>query len=278
MTVFLYGLVSCQKEIDSPEESPGILYDKLLKTVSRNVSGSGMDITTLYTYDAAGKINDITRTFLSPNGTPETQKDTYYRNSAGLLDSITYRNITYPQGAGFYNVYRTEFRYDNNGLILYSVNRTNVSNFPTDSAVYTYQGNRVVQRIVYRSVAGASSPPMIIHFDYNYDAAGNLSGMEVAWSNPNNSRKSCIYTYDNKPNSLPVMEYEHELYGNWIKAFDNIFTTANNILSRRTPQGFDWDWGEKDFEYRYSSNNKPVYQKVKHTGTTQYYETYYYYD
>jgi hypothetical protein len=276
---FLLAISSCQKEVSTPvEESQGSVFNILLKTVAQNVNGGGSTITTNYRYNTNGQLADITRTFDNPNGNLSVQKDVYYRNAGGRLDSITYINITNPQNPGFNNIYKTEFHYNNSGDISYTLNKSNLNTYPSDSIVYYYQVNRVSQRILYRYPGTATAYVLSATFNYTYDAAGNLSAMDVLWSNPNNSSRNCIYTYDAKINTLPVMEYENELYGNWVKAYDNIFTTSNNILSRRSPQGWDWDWGNKDYEYQYSANNKPLYQKVKHTDSPGFYEVKYYYD
>lgn len=274
----LITIIACNKEANNETEKQGSNFNTLLKTVAENITGNGLTITTNFFYNANGQVTQIKRVFNSHSGNPTIQEDTYYRNAAGRLDSITYINTTDPQSPGFYNFYKTEFRYNLNGNIAYTINKSNNTSFHIDSAVYSYQANRVSQRVVYRRPANAASFVLTVSFIYTYDASGNLSAMDALWSSPNNSSRNCIYTYDNKSNPLPVMEYENELYGNWIKAFDNTFSTSNNILSRRCPQGWDWDWGNKDFEYRYSANNKPIYQKVKHTDSPGFYEVKYYYD
>ncbi len=269
---FLITFLSCKKE--GPGQ--GTNFNRLLKTVTKNAFAGDLNISTEYTYDATGQVSEIVRTFWSSSSNPEIQKDTYYRNAAGFLDSITYRKND-PQSSSFHNVHKTEFFYDNTGKVLYCLNKTNVSTYVNDSVVYHYPGNYLSQRQVYRSPAGSGNYTLIVTFNYRYDAAGNLLDMESLLTNPN-SRKTCTYTYDNKPNTLPVMEYENELYGNWFKAFDNTFTTPNNLTSRRVQPGWDWDWGDKDFEYKYTSGNKPLYLKVTPTGETGFQETWYYYD
>lgn len=274
---FVIGIASCQKEIATQQESQGTNFNTLLKTVSQNITGSGLNITTNYTYNTSGQVAEIARTFSSSTGSPGIQKDVYCRNSASRLDSIIYINVAAPQDPGFNNLYKTAFHYTTDGKIAYTLNKTKLSNYPEDSTVYSYQGSSISQRVVYRKPSGSPVYTVTITFSYQYDAAANVSNIDVVWSSPVGS-KSCTFTYDNKPNTLPVMEYENELYGNWIKAFDNMFTTSNNIVSRRVQPGWDWDWGNKDFEYRYSSNNKPLYQKVKHSDSPGYYEVFYYYD
>lgn len=272
-------LSSCQKDINSEPalEAQGTSYNTLLKTVATNVNGTGQNITTNYQY-SSGLVTEITRVFQSAGGGPQTQKDKYYRNATGRLDSIVYTNETDPQGSPFHNVSKTSFYYNNADQIVYTYNKSAVATYPNDSVVYTYQGNKLTQRILYRFPTGATTYVLAATFTYSYNAAGNLSAMSVVWSNPASASKTCNYTYDNNPNPLPVMEYENELYGNWIKGFDNNFTTPNNILSRQSIQPWDWEWGSKNYEYRYAANNKPIYQKVKHADSPGYYEVKYYYD
>ena len=268
---------SCQKEITGVEESQGANFNRLLKTVTRQMYGNDMDIITYYSYNAAGQVAEIKRTFSSSSGSSEVQKDVYYRTAGGRLDSIVFVKINPPQDAPFHNVYKTEFYYTVAGNIIYSVNRTRQVNYPTDSTVYNYTGNVLSQRIVYRKPYGSTVYTATITFTYQYDATGNVSDMNVVWSGLGNP-KSCTFTYDNKPNTLPVMEYENELYGNWIKAFDNNFSSSNNLLTRRVAPGFDWDWGNMNYEYSYLPNNKPVRQRIKNADGPGSYDVLYYYD
>ncbi len=269
----------CQKELDNEPvaEVQGSSFNTLLKTIALNVNGSGQNITTSYQYNSSGQVTEITRIIEGPSGTSQIQRDKYFRTSTGRLDSIVYVNST-PQGNPFHNVLRTSFHYNNAGEITYTYNKSAVATFPSDSVVYTYQGNKLVQRMMYRFPGGATAYVLAATFTYTYDLPGNLTAMSVVWTNPASASKTCTYTYDSKSNPLPVMEYENELYGNWVKGFDNNFTTPNNILSRQTVQPWDWEWGSKNYEYRYSPNNKPLYQKVKHADGPGFYEVKFYYD
>jgi hypothetical protein len=270
----------CQKElkIDPDIEVHGNTYTILLKTVAKNVYGDGQVITTNYQYNGNKDVSEITRTFSSLSGTSETQKDKYFRSASGRLDSITFVKTNSPQSSPFHVVNKTEFYYNNTGNIIYSLNKTASPSYPNDSVVYVYQAGKLSKRIVYRFPKGATNYTATATFTYTFNIDGNLSAMDVVWSNPATNNKNCTFTYDNKPNPLPVMEYENELYGGWLKGFDNNFTTPNNVLSRRTSQYWDWDWGNKDYEYRFSSNNKPIYQKVKNADGAGFYEMKYYYD
>jgi hypothetical protein len=276
--LLLLTVLSCKKNSGAPApESQGTNFNTLLKTVSRNFINGGLNITTHYKYNTSGLVIEIKREFSNNSGSADIQTDTYHRKANGQLDSIIYKNISNPQSSPFYNIYKTVFHYNTNGTIAYSLNKTKLTTYPEDSTIYVYQANRIVQRILFRKPSNSNTYILTVTFNYDYDAVGNLTMLDVTWSSPAGS-KNCIYTYDNKPNALPVMAYENELYGQWINAFDDILTTPNNILSRRSAQAGDWDWGNKDFEYRYSSNNKPLYQKIRHTGTADFYEVFFYYD
>jgi hypothetical protein len=273
----LLSFISCQKQADSPvEESQGTNFNKLLKTVAKNVYGiSGNTYTTSYKYNPNDQLAEILFMQSNASGNTSTQTDTYYRTAGGRLDSIVYNVISNPPGTSYHNYYKTDFHYTAGGTIDYTVNRSYTSY--SDSCIYSYQGNQLVQRIQYRKPSPTSAYLLLVTFNYTYDAAGNLISLHSLWTNITGA-KNFTYSYDNKPAPLPVLQYENELFGFWTKAFDNTFKNANNIISRRSNVAGDWEWSEMDFEYNYSANNKPLYQKARHAGSPLFYEVYYYYD
>lgn len=269
-------IISCQKKIDNlTKESQGINFNKLLKTVTKNFAGTGANYISTYEYNANGELSVLTRNYSDLSGNTSTQTDTYYRNASNRLDSIGYKVISNPQGTAFQNYYITEFHYGNGGNISYTLNKSLTSY--SDSCVYLYQGGRLTQRMQYRKAKGSANFQLLVSYNYTYDASGNLALLNSTWATPVTT-KIFTYTYDKMPNTLPVMEYENELFGFWTKAFDNNYTNANNLRSRRCNVPGDWDWSEKDFEYKYSTNNKALYQKVMQTNTSQFYEVFYFYD
>ncbi len=267
---------SCKKSTStSPAEKQGSNFNKLLKTISRNVSGTQLSITTHYSYSVTGELSEVTREFTDPSASSSVNKDVYYRKQNGELDSIIFLDVSNPQTPAFQNFYKTEFHYDAGGKIDFALNRSLTSY--NDSCVYTYLGSNISQRYLYRKAVGSSSYSLLVTLNYDYDAAGNLVNLSAVWSNPASSKNS-TYTYDNKPGSLPVREFENELFGFWIKAFDNTYKGNNNPLSRRISSPEDWEWSNIDYDYQYSANNKVLYQKIMHTGTPDFYEVFYYYD
>jgi hypothetical protein len=260
-------ITSCQKGIDVIAESQGTDFNILLKTVVKSADNPAYNSTTLYNYNATGQAIVVTRSTSSAK-----QIETYYRKANGKLDSIVVISITNSQTT---IESKTEFNYDVSGNISFSLYRS-VAGW-IDSCVYSYQAGQIAQRILYKKAAGANNYLLLHTLSYTYDAAGNLSQLNAVWTNPILTH-NCTYTYDLKQNSLPVLEYENELYGFWTTAYYHDYRLANNILKRRSTRPNDWDLSDIDYEYKYAANNKPLYQKAKIVGTPQFYEIFYYYD
>jgi hypothetical protein len=269
ISFILAAIVSCsEKDILPEEESQGTSFNLLLKTVLKSPDNSAEIITT-YEYNSTGQLIE-TSNVSQTNGVSSPQKTVtaYYRTSS-RIDSVV--DVTTDTGIIKYKG-RSFFRYDFAGKITnsvfirvpgYSVN----SQMGKDSSIYLYNGNQLIQRTDYRS--DDNGPYTIIRdLFYTYDAAGNLVMLRSDYTN--SSVDDIIqFTFDNKTNPVPV-ERSISL---WTPAFYHDYRFVNNALSK-TAQTED----SYTYEYRYTSNNKPLYRKEKKVNSPAYGELYYYYD
>lgn len=269
--VFITGM-ACKKKTGMPEEKQGVHFQYLLKTVLTGTNSPTAE-TAEYSYDGAGRISLHTiRNTDASSGIITVRYEQFHRSATGHIDSITWRSET---NGVIKDRSWTYFIYHPSGQLNYSKHLFNDWSGGTplpvkDSSVYNYSGSRVSSRSDYRK-HNAGPYNYIRSFSYDYDAAGNLTALGAVYTNPAVT-DTIRFTYDNKINPLPVLRGIYEM-GYWGPAFYDDFHLANNLLTRRNR-----DWDPMDFEYRYSANNKPLYQKIKTPGITSYSEMKFYYD
>jgi hypothetical protein len=263
---------ACRKKTIIPEESQGTRFERLLKTVTKS-SNSPYDLITEYSYTTGGQIATIViRSRDAVTGKASLATETFFRNGSGRIDSIIYKTVS--EGSTTEST-KTYFYYQPSGTAGYSVfvNETafNPGESPaTDSSLYQYSGNRMIKRTDYRKFV--ANPYFLLRtFDYEYDAAGNMQLLRATYTSPAQT-DTVRLTFDNKINPLPVIRGVYDV-GYWGPGFYNDYSFINNPLSKQTR-----DWTDYTYEYRYTANNKPLFQKIKQVGTTVYSDVYFYYD
>jgi hypothetical protein len=261
----LAGLVfsSCKKE-NTTSESQGTNFTLLLKTV-KTYNYSGERTTTLYTYNAGGKVTTITTKGSGISPGDYTNTETFTRNAAGLPENIELLAVS----AGSTARISTQNSFDLSGKTIRTIQQTNYNGqLLRDSSVYTYSGNILQQRTEYRSINGGPYS-LLVTAKYQISGAGNLDRAIFVWTTPPSS-DTLNFTYDDKINSLPIGR-EDNFY--WTMLYYDDLKSAGNVTQFQST-------GLNSYtnEYRYSSNNKPLYRKTTYPGTANYDETYYYYD
>lgn len=262
--ILILLLLSCKKT--ETIEQQGVKFNLLLKTVKK-LNNTGSTITTTYSYNANGEIAELNTEASLPGGR-ETSLGKYYRNISGSLDSITYSgttngNITYTQN--------TAFRYNSGGKLFLSIHHINNQvNAPIkDSSIYNYTGNVLEKRFDYRSFNGGATSILLRQVTYKFDGSGNLTSSIFQWpAHP--SIDTVTFEYDTKVN--PSQVWTDYFY--WAPFFYNDYKPANNLTQSVAKDSESFSY----FDYKYSSNNKPLYRKEKVIGGTGFTETFYYYD
>jgi hypothetical protein len=264
-----FGIISCKKENKpNEEESQGTTFNFLQKTILRSPDNSAEKIT-LYEYNSVGLVAKAIY-FDKTNGISSTIKntETFYRSSS-RLDSVVF--VTTDTTVIKYKAV-VVFTYDFTNKISKSVyigtpGLSAGSQMVRDSSLYLYNSGQLSQRTDYRS--HDNNPYTLLReLYYSYDVAGNLSMLRLVWPTIP-STDTVKFTFDNKTNSIPVERGTHF----WAPAFYDDYKFINNPISKTVRNSDSYI-----YEYRYTTNNKPLYRKEKVIGSPSYGELYYYYD
>ena len=266
--ILIAGALSCKKE-NKPveEESQGTNFNFLEKIILRSPDNSAEKIT-FYEYNSVGQVAKAIY-FDKTNGISSTIKntETFYRSSA-RLDSVVF--ITTDTTVIKYKAV-VLFTYDFTNKISKSVQTAMPglsagSQMVRDSSLYFYTSGQLSQRSDYRS--HDNNPYSLLReLYYSYDATGNLLMLRLVW--PTAPIDTVKFTFDNKTNSIPVERGIHSL----APAFYDDYKFTNNPISKTVRNSDSYT-----YEYRYTTNNKPLYRKEKVVGSPSYGELYYYYD
>jgi len=266
----IVGALSCKKE-NKPveEESQGTNFNFLQKTILRSPDNSAEKIN-LYEYNSVGQLAKAIY-FDKTNGISSTIKntETFYRSTSSRLDSAVF--VTTDTTVIKYKAV-VSFTYDFAGKASKSIytgtpGLSAGSQMVRDSSLYFYAGGQLSQRTDYRS--HDNNPYSLLReLYYSFDVAGNLSMLRLVWPTTP-STDTVKFTFDNKTNSIPVERGIHF----WAPAFYDDYKFVNNPISKTVRNSDSYT-----YEYRYTTNNKPLYRKEKVVGTPSYGELYYYYD
>lgn len=255
------GFISCDKE--PVGESQGTNFNLLLKTITKNNFNTG-HATTHFTYNNNNQLIALKYSHDYPSSAEE-QTENFYRNNTGRLDSIVFGTIS----NGYPVTIKTFFTYDGLGKLVKSIQKNLAgTNLTTDSSIYVYSGNSLLQRIDYRSFNGGPFS-LLRQGYYSFDGTGNLIRMIFQWPQ-SNIIDTARLEYDTKINPIPL----DRLLGHWAPFFYDDYKPVNN------PTLFLTEISESfSNEYTYAPNNKPLYRKSKVIGSANaYYETWFYYD
>jgi len=243
-------------------ESQGTNFNLLLKTITSDNVGDEQKIVE-YSYDANQRVSQITSRYAHTVTHPAVMTGNFYRNDTGRLDSIVW--ISKTNGTLDYRD-KVYFSYDGSGKLILSRDRYQSSPFP-DSSVYIYSGNILQKRMDYRiSVNGSYS--LVLQVTYEFDPADNVTQALFKWTNT--SSDTLHFQYDDKVNPLPggpIIFYLAAVYYNDYRSTNNL----TQVLARDV-SSFNYS------DYKYTSNNKPLYRKEYEIGNSYIAETYYYYD
>jgi hypothetical protein len=263
LILFLFSLTACKKhnDIQNPQISQGTNFNLLLKTATK-VNTTGGQLVNEYNYNSAGRLSSIKTT---ENYTADTQEnvETFYRNSAGRLDSIVFSGKT--KGVVSFTA-KTVFIYDLTGRIILST--YNSTPFK-DSSLYSYAGSVLQTRDDYRSLDGGLTYNLLRRAANEFDASGNLTKSVFKWTTPV-STDTLSFQYDNKINPVPHLTG----FFYWAPFFYDDYKPINNLTQTIAKNVDSYSF----FDYNYTLNNKPLYRKEKVTGGSNFTETYYYYD
>lgn len=257
-------IVSCKKE-NEPAPPQGVNYNQLLKTVTTS-NYTNQKITTVYSYNTAGKVISIVTTG-EGSGVGIgifTNTEVLTRNAAGLPENIEFTSVS----SGNTTRITTQNSFDVSGKTIRTIQVITGPQQTRDSAVYIYSGNLLQQRPEYRSINNGPYA-LLVTANFQYTGTGNLDKAIFTWTtHPGNDTLS--FTYDDKVNSIPFARAD-AFY--WSELFYDDYKQANNIVRFENP-----GLNSYTSEFRYSSNSKPLYRKKSFPGTSNYDETYYYYD
>lgn len=256
--------IACQKNVTQIPESQGTNFNRLLKTVTV-YSNFDKKITENFTYNTTGDLIEskkITRT----GNIVDLVTITFYRNSAGIADSILWNG----KNADTLNFQaKTKLYYDAAGKLLYSIfliYPLNTNSTPyKDSSVYFYSGNGQVRRDDYNTGYGSRLRQLF----YQYDIAGNMSSVRIEISTGISDVFN--FSYDNKENTLPN---NLSLYFSFAPLYFYDYKSINNTT--------EIDYGgwstNQNFQYQYTTNNKPLTRKMYSPSSYLSEETLFYYD
>lgn len=253
---------SCKKENETTEPQ-GVNYNQLLKTVTTS-NYTSEKTTTVYAYNAAGKVTSIITNGDNGGVGNFTNTELLTRNALGLPENIEFTAVS----GGSTTRVSTQNTFDGAGKTIRTIQVITGPQQTRDSALYIYSGNLLVQRPEYRSINGGPYS-LLVTASFQYTGSGNLDKAIFAWTtHPGNDTLS--FSYDDKINSLPFARAD-VFY--WSELFYDDYKQANNIIRFDNPNVNSYI-----NEFRYSANNKPLYRKRSYPGTTSFDETYYYYD
>jgi hypothetical protein len=263
--LLLMALNACKKESINNNNDQGITYNHLIKTIAKLNPATGKEITTEYQYNSNDLVSQI-KTTDNTSGSSQQSIETFFRNSAGKLDSIVYAGNT---GNAYSS--KTWFYYDGMErltLSKYDFIKSGVTS-RKDSSVYEYSGSVLNKRTDYRSFDGGSSYSLLTEASFEFDAAGNVSRSIFNWAVSPNTTDTLNFKYDTKAN--PVPKADGFFY--WAPVFYNDYKMQNNLLQLNGSNGNE----RSSYEYGYAPNNKPLYRKQTDPANFVY-ETFYYYD
>lgn len=263
--LLLMALNACKKETINNSNDQGITYNHLIKTIAKLNPATGKEIITEYQYNSNNLVSQI-KTTDNTSGTSQQSIETFFRNSAGKLDSIVYAG----NNATAYSS-KTWFYYDGSGQLIISKYEFSdaVSLIRKDSSVYEYSGTVLNKRTDYRSFDGGNSYSLLTEASFEFDAAGNVSKSIFDWAVNPNTTDTLNFQYDNKTN--PVPKADGFFY--WAPVFYNDYKMQNNLLQLNSSNGNE----RSSYQYGYAPNNKPLYRKQTDPANFVY-ETFYYYD
>ena len=265
----LAAALSCKKETKPvEEENQGTNFNFLQKTILRSPDNSAEKIN-LYEYNLVGQVAKHIY-YDKTNGVSSSIKntETFYRSTSSRLDSVIF--VTTDTTVIKYKAV-VLFTYDFTGKTSKSIQTatpglTAGSQMVRDSSLYFYTSGQLSQRTDYRS--HDNNPYSLLReLYYSYDAIGNLSMLRLVW--PTAPTDTVKFTFDNKTNSIPVERNIHF----WAPAFYDDYKFTNNPVSKTVRSSDSYT-----YEYRYTTNNKPLYRKEKVVNSPAYGELYYYYD
>ena len=258
----LTAINACTKNKVYTEESQGTNFNLLLKTVMK-LSNFNTDEITNFRYNSSGGLIEITTSsFDQSTGKPYKTIETFFRNATGRIDSINYKIES--EGQIIINN-NTIFHYNTSNDLspVYTKNGG-------DSSSYTFSGGQLVKRKNYTNCCG-SGLSLLSTFNYSYDNARNLIQFVSSYTTHPVS-DTVLYTFDLKIFPIPALRGINWVFF-WAPAFFDDYTFKNNPLSKRQTNSDNFD-----YEYQYTPNDKPLYQKIKDASGPLYAEVYYYYD
>jgi hypothetical protein len=263
--IYYFSFTSCKKE--AADNSQAANVNLLVKTVTKYNQNNAV-ATSNFTYNPNGQLTRHMYNYSDNSNNSGANTETFYRNNQGRLDSTT----LFATGTGSAALSTaTHFYYDNAGKVVLSISIDPIGGQPTrDSSVYLYSGSVLQKRTDYRSFNGAAYF-LLRDITYQFDISGNLLTAVFAWTT-HTDIQTISFLYDNKVNSLPVLPVDGSVFL-WAPVFYSDYKPGNNPIMANVPNGSSYTT-----EYTYTANNKPLYSKSTYTGSSSFFETWFYYD
>jgi len=266
LNIFLcFCFISCKKE--TAGNSQGANFYLLLKTVTKHNQNNAV-ATSDFIYNTNGQLSQHQFNYLDNSNNTGANTETFYRNNQGRLDSIT----LFAMATGSTPLLTTtHFSYDNAGKLVLSISIDANGGRPTrDSSVYIYAGSVLQKRMDYRRLNGVAYF-LLRDIIYQFDVSGNLVTAVCAWTT-NTDIKTLSFGYDSKLNAAPVNPIDKSTFY-WAPLFYTDYKPVNNPILTNVTDGSSYTT-----EYTYTANNKPLYGKSTCTGSSAFFETWFYYD
>ena len=281
--------LSCKKD-NNDETTPGGAFPK---TIVEETIGSIGTVKTTETYTLSdNKITAFERKVVD-NGTPTTDEVYTITYNGELITAISIksnsqsnRNYTYNftyNGNHLQSIIRSDnvqkitYEYLNNKV----ASKTTVDGTETKKYSYTYESNKITI-IAHSSFAGFND-----YYIYSLNPDGTVASLEkatyVGAVPDQNTKGTCTYQYDNKPNiyQRDLFKYlaEIELISNYNYYGDYyrdplIRTVAHNVISytknlhNNTQADYkDLENATRTFSYQWNSNNTPKSAEYKKNNT-----------
>ena len=288
LAVLTLVLLSCRKDDNNNETTYSNVFPKTI--VEEVTTSIGKTVKTTDTYTLTGnKITTFSRVRIVEDGSITTDEVYTIDYEGDLIKRITLKSNSQSNRNYSYNFNYSEnhlqsiIRSDNVQKITYEylnnkvASKTTVDGTETKKYSYTYDKNKITM-IAHSSFAGFND-----YYIYSLNPDGTVASLEkatyVGAVPDQNTKGTCTYQYDNKPNiyQRDLFKYLAEIelisnynyYGDYYRdpllrtAAHNVVSYTNNLYNNTQANYQDLENATRSFSYQWNSNNSPKSMEYK---------------
>ena len=288
LAVLTLVLLSCRKDDNNNETTYSNVFPKTI--VEEVTTSIGKTVKTTDTYTLTGnKITTFSRVRIVEDGSITTDEVYTIDYEGDLIKRITLKSNSQSNRNYSYNFNYSEnhlqsiIRSDNVQKITYEylnnkvASKTTVDGTETKKYSYTYEANKI------KMIATDPTPGSNDRFTYTLNPDGTVASFEKIVYIGNIPREetkgSCTYQYDNKPNiyQRDLFKYLAEIelisnynyYGDYYRdpllrsAAHNVVSYTNNLYNNTQANYQDLENATRSFSYQWNSNNSPKSMEYK---------------